>query len=131
MIVATRPEPTVRPPSRYMNSIFRCIFYTFYGENLHIFVSFSCSIFICMSSWHRFGTGMHLLTKLKFSFSPDSHKALQNQTHYGYSYPATCTHNNWLSACFYEFNNIRVQSYRSHCHHYKKLAKFFKRCKYT
>ena len=31
MTVATRPDPTVRPPSRYMNSVFRCIFYAFYG----------------------------------------------------------------------------------------------------
>ena len=31
MIVATLPDPTVLPPSRYMNSVFRCIFHTFYG----------------------------------------------------------------------------------------------------
>lgn len=31
MIVATRPDPTVRPPSRYLNSIFQHIFYAFYG----------------------------------------------------------------------------------------------------
>ena len=67
MIVATRPEPTVRPPSRYLNSVFRCIFYTFYGWNLHIFIGFIWSIFICMITWHRFGTGMHLLTKLEVS----------------------------------------------------------------
>jgi hypothetical protein len=30
MIVATLPEPTVLPPSRYMNSVFRYIFYAFY-----------------------------------------------------------------------------------------------------
>ena len=30
MIVATLPEPTVRPPSRYLNSVFCSIFYTFY-----------------------------------------------------------------------------------------------------
>ena len=29
MIEATQPEPTVLPPSRYMNSIFRCIFICF------------------------------------------------------------------------------------------------------
>ena len=58
MIVATRPEPTVLPPSRYLNSVFQHIFYAFYGWNLHSFVDFTWSIFICMVSWHRFGTGI-------------------------------------------------------------------------
>ena len=31
MMVATRPEPTVLPPSRYLNSVFQHIFYAFYG----------------------------------------------------------------------------------------------------
>ena len=30
IILATRPEPTVRPPSRYLNSVFCDIFYAFY-----------------------------------------------------------------------------------------------------
>ena len=58
MMVATRPEPTVLPPSRYLNSVFQHIFYAFYGWNLHSFVDFTWSIFICMVSWHRFGTGI-------------------------------------------------------------------------
>ena len=64
-IVTTRPNPTVCPPSRYMNSVFRCIFYAFYGWNLHIFAGFIWSIFICMISWHRFGTGNHTFPSLQ------------------------------------------------------------------
>ena len=34
MIVATRPEPTVRPPSRYLNSVFCGIFFAFFLKEL-------------------------------------------------------------------------------------------------
>ena len=33
MIVATRPDPTVRPPSRYLNTVFLHILYTFRWQN--------------------------------------------------------------------------------------------------
>ena len=40
MIVATRPEPTVRPPSRFNKYIFRRVFGAFYaifhGNNMFI-----------------------------------------------------------------------------------------------
>jgi len=61
MIVATFPEPTVRPPSRYFNSVFYGIFYTFYCENQHKIAVFIWCAFICMISWHRFGTKTTLL----------------------------------------------------------------------
>ena len=41
MIVATRPDPTVRPPSRYFNPVLSHIFYAFLSkiqwktDNLH------------------------------------------------------------------------------------------------
>ena len=39
MIVATRPEPTVLPPSRYLNSVFCSVFYTFYcGKQFKIVI---------------------------------------------------------------------------------------------
>ena len=63
IIVATRPEPTVRPPSRYLNSVFCGIFYTFYCGKQRKIVVFVWRIFICMISWHRFGT------KILFSLS--------------------------------------------------------------
>ena len=56
MIVATLPEPTVRPPSRYLNSVFCDIFYAFYCKKQRKIVVFMWCIFICMISWHRFGT---------------------------------------------------------------------------
>ncbi len=56
MIVATLPEPTVRPPSRYLNSVFCGIFYAFYCGKQRKIVVFVWRIFICMISWHRFGT---------------------------------------------------------------------------
>lgn len=56
MIVATRPEPTVLPPSRYLNTVFLHIFYAFGWQNPHKTAVFAYCIFICISSWHRFGT---------------------------------------------------------------------------
>ena len=56
MIVATRPDPTVRPPSRYLNTVFLHIFYAFGWQNPHKTAVFAYCIFICLSSWHRFGT---------------------------------------------------------------------------
>ena len=56
MIVATRPDPTVRPPSRYLNTVFLHIFYAFRWQNLQKTAVFAYCIFICLSSWHRFGT---------------------------------------------------------------------------
>ena len=56
MIVATLPDPTVRPPSRYLNSVFCSIFYAFYCGKQRKIVVFVWRIFICMISWHRFGT---------------------------------------------------------------------------
>ena len=53
MIVATLPEPTVRPPSRYLNSVFCGIFYTFYCGKQRKIVVFAWRIFICMISWHQ------------------------------------------------------------------------------
>ena len=54
--VATRPEPTVLPPSRYLNTVFLHIFYAFGWQNPHKTAVFAYCIFICLSSWHRFGT---------------------------------------------------------------------------
>lgn len=54
--VATRPDPTVRPPSRYLNTVFLHIFYAFRWQNLQKTAVFAYCIFICLSSWHRFGT---------------------------------------------------------------------------
>ena len=54
--VATRPDPTVRPPSRYLNTMFLHIFYAFGWQNPHKTAVFTQCIFICLSSWHRFGT---------------------------------------------------------------------------
>lgn len=56
IIVATRPDPTVRPPSRYLNTVFLHIFYAFGWQNPHKTAVFTQCIFICLSSWHRFGT---------------------------------------------------------------------------
>ena len=56
MIVATRPDPTVLPPSRYLNTVFLHIFYAFGWQNPHKTAVFAYCIFICISSWHRFGT---------------------------------------------------------------------------
>ena len=56
MTVATRPDPTVRPPSRYLNTVFLHIFYAFGWQNPHKTAVFTQCIFICLSSWHRFGT---------------------------------------------------------------------------
>jgi len=56
IIVATRPDPTVRPPSRYLNTVFLHIFYAFGWQNPHKTAVFAYCIFICLSSWHRFGT---------------------------------------------------------------------------
>lgn len=53
MIVATLPDPTVRPPSRYFNSVFYGIFYAFYYENQHKIAVFIWCIFICIISWHQ------------------------------------------------------------------------------
>lgn len=69
MIVATLPEPTVLPPSRYLNSIFCGIFYAFYCGKQRKIAVFVWHIFICMISWHRFGT------KMIFSLSPLLHGA--------------------------------------------------------
>lgn len=63
MIVATLPDPTVLPPSRYLNSVFCSIFYAFYFGKQRKIVVFVWRIFICMISWHRFGT------KILFSLS--------------------------------------------------------------
>jgi len=57
-IVATLPEPTVLPPSRYFNSVFYGIFYAFYCENQHKIAVFIWYISIYMISWHRFGTNL-------------------------------------------------------------------------
>ena len=53
MIVATRPDPTVRPPSRYLNTVFLRIFYAFWWQ-----ISQKTAVFaFCISiSWHRFVT---------------------------------------------------------------------------
>ena len=56
MIEAIRPEPTVRPPSRYLNSVFCGIFYALYCGKQCKIVVFVWRIFIYMISWHRFGT---------------------------------------------------------------------------
>jgi len=58
MIVATLPDPTVLPPSRYLNSVLCGIFYAFYCGKQRKIVVFVWRIFICMISWHRFGTKM-------------------------------------------------------------------------
>ena len=58
MIVATLPEPTVLPPSRFNKYIFRRVFGAFYaifhGNNMFI----AHYLFITLISWHRFGTGI-------------------------------------------------------------------------
>lgn len=65
IIVATQPDPTVRPPSRYLNSVFYGIFYALYCENQHKIIVFIWHISICMISWHCFGTKqIFLLTAL-------------------------------------------------------------------
>ena len=60
MIVATRPEPTVRPPSRFNKYIFRHVFGAFYtifhGNNMFI----AHYLFITLIAWHRFGTGIQI-----------------------------------------------------------------------
>ena len=56
MIVATRPDPTVRPPSRYLDSISPHILYTFSRDINHIICILTSCIFIILISWHRFGT---------------------------------------------------------------------------
>lgn len=61
MIVATLPDPTVLPPSRYLNSVFCGIFYAFYCGKQRKIVVFVWRIFICMISWHRFGTKTTIL----------------------------------------------------------------------
>ena len=66
MIDATLPDPTVLPPSRYLNSIFCGIFYTFYCEKQHKIVVFMWCIFICIISWHRFGTSNKIILKNYF-----------------------------------------------------------------
>ena len=70
MIVATRPDPTVRPPSRYLNTVFLHIFYAFRWQNLQKTAVFAYCIFICLSSWHRFGTvgTSSSFTTIKFEF---------------------------------------------------------------
>ena len=58
MIVATLPEPTVLPPSRFNKFLFQRVFSTFYanfhGNNMFI----AHYLFITLISWHRFGTGI-------------------------------------------------------------------------
>ena len=56
MIVATRPDPTVRPPSRYLDSISPHILCTFSRGINHIICILTGCIFIILISWHRFGT---------------------------------------------------------------------------
>jgi len=56
MIEATLPEPTVLPPSRYLNSVFCGIFYALYCKKQHKIVVFVWRISICEIFWHRFGT---------------------------------------------------------------------------
>ena len=56
MIVATLPEPTVLPPSRYWNSVFYGIFSAFRCEKRRKIVVFMWRIFIYLVFWHRFGT---------------------------------------------------------------------------
>ena len=81
MIVATRPDPTVRPPSRYLNTVFLHIFYAFRWQNLQKTAVFAYCIFICLSSWHRFGTvgtsSSFTNTNLNYrSASPNFHRPL-------------------------------------------------------
>lgn len=45
-----------RCPSRYLNTVFLHIFYAFRWQNLQKTAVFAYCIFICLSSWHRFGT---------------------------------------------------------------------------
>ena len=69
MIVATRPDPTVLPPSRYLNSVFCGIFYAFYCGKQQKIAIFVWRIFICLISWHRFGTThskIFLITSIPF-----------------------------------------------------------------
>jgi len=54
--VATRPDPTVRPPSRYLNTVFLRIFYAFWWQISQKTAVFAFCISICSISWHRFGT---------------------------------------------------------------------------
>ena len=61
MIVATRPEPTILPPSRHLHSVFCGIFYAFYCRKQRKIVVFGWCIFICMISWHCFGAKTSLL----------------------------------------------------------------------
>jgi len=56
MMVATRPEPTVLPPSRYLNTVFLRIFYAFWWQISQKTAVFAFCISICSISWHRFGT---------------------------------------------------------------------------
>lgn len=56
-MVATRPDPTVRPPSRFNKFIFRRVFGAF-NTNFHGNIIFIAHyLFITLISWHRFGTG--------------------------------------------------------------------------
>ena len=67
MIAATRPEPTVRPPSQYLNSVFCGIFYALYCGKQRKIVVLVWRIFIRMISWHRLHfqtTKLLLLTDL-------------------------------------------------------------------
>ena len=56
MIEATLPEPTVLPPSRYLDSISPHILCTFSRGINHIICILTGCIFIILISWHRFGT---------------------------------------------------------------------------
>ena len=80
--VATRPDPTVHPPSRYLNTVFLHIFYAFRWQNLQKTAVFAYCIFICLSSWHRFGTvgtsSSFTNTNLNYrSASPNFHRPLR------------------------------------------------------
>ena len=57
MIVATLPEPTVRPPSRNLHLKFdgcSCVFLLILR---HFYYVIPPIIYICINSWSRFGAG--------------------------------------------------------------------------
>ena len=68
MIEATRPEPTVLPPSRYLNTVLWGILYGFRCQKWHKCVGFGWCIFIFWSSWHQNGTTKYHFNLIIFIF---------------------------------------------------------------
>ena len=101
IIVATLPEPTVLPPSRYLNSVFCGIFYAFYYGKQRKIVVFVWRIFICMISWHRFGTKIIFPYTTYFTWCQ----------HHVYIFNKNSYLSSIISSCFL---CSEINSYRSH-----------------